>query len=69
LAVVTLQKDCPVTAGAAGIMTPVVTGEPANQLDVVPVKAKLVNVPSEPVVALKVVIIPFAPASRPWLNL
>ena len=33
------------TEGAVGTVLPVVTCEPDNQLDAVPVKAKLVNVP------------------------
>ena len=60
-AVVAPQNDCADAVGAVGV----VTGEPANQLEVAPVKAKLVKVALAPVVATAVVIVVLLLASKP----
>jgi hypothetical protein len=69
---VPVQKDCAAAVGAAGMVEPVVTVERnANQLDVVPVNAKLVKVPlfALVVASVKEVTAVFVPALVPWLNL
>ena len=58
-----------VTVATAGTNDPVVTVEPAFQLEVAPANAKFVNVPLGPVMAVKVVTVLLFPASLPWLKL